>query len=209
MKVFIYIAFYLFFSLIQYVSITTIIDAVIMGVLRPRFSLTCHKKEYLVKKENRMDFQSGNACAAYSAAFVLRHWNIDKDAEGLYASMTGKRSDGTVSPKGLQKLLSLNGLTVKYCTGNINALKNEISRGNPTIVLVRTQTAKNNLHYLPVVGYDENNLFVAESLKDYVNCPQPYCNRKIPTEEFKKLWNTSMAKMPLYKNTFLSVDKQE
>ncbi|MCI5518851.1 MAG: hypothetical protein MR424_03285 [Treponema sp.] len=30
-----------------------------------------------------------------------------------------------------------------------------------------------------------------------------YYNRTIPLEEFKKLWNTSMLKMPLYKNIFL------
>jgi len=40
--------------------------------------------------------------------------------------MPDKIKDGRVYPKGIKKLLSQYGFKVKYCAGNINALKNEV-----------------------------------------------------------------------------------
>lgn len=71
--------------------------------------------------------------------------------------------------------------------------------------MIRTRADKKWLHYVPVVGYDENNVFIAESLKELVNCNEKYYNRIMKNSEFKKLWNTRMVKMPLYKNTFMTI----
>ena len=69
--------------------------------------------------------------------------------------------------------------------------------------MIKIRPDKNWLHYVPVVGYDGQNIFVAESLAELSNCNEPHYNRRIPVKEFKKLWNTAMPKMPLYANTFL------
>ncbi len=122
--------------------------------------------------------------------------------------MPNKMKNGYVYPKGIQKLLSQYGFQVKYCTGNINTLKNEIVKGNPVIVMIRTYTDKNWLHYVPVVGYDEQYIYIAESLEELVNCDEPYYNRKVAIGEFEKLWNTSMAKMPFYRNTYIAAYKE-
>lgn len=115
--------------------------------------------------------------------------------------------DGYVYPKGIVSLLSQYGFSVKYCTGNFSALKNEVSKGNPVIVLIRTHTDKSWLHYVPVVGYDKENVFIAESLNELVNCDESYYNRKVENFEFKKLWNTAALKMPFYRNTYFTIEK--
>ncbi len=97
---------------------------------------------------------------------------------------------------------------MKYCAGNINALKNEVSKGNPVIVMIRTYINKTWLHYVPVVGYDEQYVFIAESLEELVNCDEQYYNRKIEIKEFKKLWNTSMVKMPLFRNSYITIEER-
>lgn len=194
-------------SVIIYFTITTIVDISLMGALSPRISLKCKINKFTIEKENRIDIQSGYKCSAFSSAYVLRHWDISADGNELYDIMPNKMKDGYVYPKGIQNLLPKYGFKVKYCTGNINALKNEVSKGNPVIVMMRIRADKNWLHYVPVVGYDEDNIFIAESLEELVNCDEKYYNRKIKIDEFKKLWNTGMVKMPFYKNTYMTVEK--
>lgn len=191
-------------SLANYYIITTIVDCILMGKLRFCFSVKCRKTEFVIKKANRIDMQSGYKCSAFSSAYVLRHWNIDENGDNLYELMPNKMKDGYVYPKGIQSLLPKYGLRVKYCFGNLTALKNAVSTGSPVIAMIRIRPDKNWLHYVPVVGYDEENIFIAESLEELVNCNEQYFNRKIPIKEFKKLWNTSMLKMPLYRNTYIT-----
>lgn len=197
----------LLLTLVNNVIIITIADIFLMGALHFHFSIKCRKKEVVITKANRIDLQNGYQCAAFSSAYILRHWDIEEHGDNLYEVIPNKKKDGCVYPKGILNLLSQYGFKVKYCAGNIAALKNEISKGNPVIVMIRIQTNKNHLHYVPVVGYDEQYIFIAESLADFVNSNEQYYNRKILVKEFKKLWNTSMLKMPFYRNTYITISK--
>lgn len=67
---------------------------------------------------------------------------------------------------------------------------------------------QNWLHFVPVVGCDENDIYIAESLKELVNCNERYYNRKIAVGACRKLWNTSMLKMPCYRNTYITAETQ-
>lgn len=194
---------------IDYLVIATLINAVLMGAPCLRFSLVCRVGKFVIEKPNRIDFQKGNQCAAFSSAYVFRHWGDEKNGSDLYREITGKLKDGSVYPKGITKLFRRYGFSVKYCAGNLNALKNEVSRGNPVIVLIRSAVGKSSLHFVPVVGYDEQNIFIADSVEKLSNCAEPFYNRKIPTAEFKRLWNTSMLKMPLYRNTYFVIGKEK
>lgn len=156
--------------LVNTLFITTIIDIILMGALSFRFSMKSVRKNFLISKENTIDWQDGNKCAAFSSAYVLRHWDIKADGAELYHTITGKMGDGNVYPRGIRNLFLKYGFKVKYCAGNLNALKREVSKGNPVIVMVRTHVGKRWLHYVPVVGYDEQYIFVAESMKELVNC---------------------------------------
>ncbi len=188
--------------LVNTLIIITIIDIVLMGALHLRLSFGCRVKQFLITRENRMDFQNGNECAAFSSAYVLRHWGIEENGAGLYERIPGKRRDGTVYPAGIRKLLSGYGFRTRYCAGTLSALKREVAKGNPVIVMLRTYAGKNWLHYVPVVGYDEKHIFITESFRELVNCEEEHYNRKVTIEEFKRLWNTAGWKMPLYRNTY-------
>lgn len=202
--------FYLLLALIYLINtliITTIIDVILMGALHPCLSFGCRIKQFLITKENRMDFQNGNECAAFSSAFVLRHWGIEANGTSLYERISGKRRDGTVYPAGIRRLLSGYGFRTRYCVGTLGALRREVARGNPVIVLLRTYAGKSWLHYVPVIGYDEKYIFIAESFRELVNCDEGCYNRKVTIEEFKRLWNTAGLKMPLYRNTYITAIK--
>ena len=194
-------------SFANYLVITTTVNAVFMGVLFFRFSFRCRYKQFVITKKNRTDFQDGNQCAAFSSAYVLRHWGIEAEGDALYENMTGKTKDGCVYPSGIRKQFMQYGFCAQYCTGNQNALKNEISKGNPVIVMLRSQVGQSFLHYVPVVGYDENNFYVADSWNEFANCEEKYYNRRIEKQAFQKLWNTGMVKMPLYRNTYFVLYK--
>lgn len=43
-----------------------------------------------------------------------------------------------------------------------------------------------------VVGYDQKNIYLVDSLKENVNVDNPNYNRMLTEEEFKKVWNTNM-----------------
>ena len=89
--------------------------------------------------------------------------------------------------------------------GTIADLKKEIGNDVPVIVFIKVNRNKNYLHYVPVVGYDEENFYIAESLKELTNANGLLYNCKISIIEFKKLWNTSDLNMPLYKNTYIKI----
>ncbi len=76
------------------------------------------------------------------------------------------------------------------------------------IVMIRVREDKNWLHYVPVVGFDEQNIFLAESLEDMVNCNEKCYNRKVDNKTFRRLWNTSMLRQPLYRNTYMVARKE-
>lgn len=190
--------------LINTIVIITVIDITLMGALHIRLSLTSSVMQYVITKENRIDFQEGNECSTFSCAYVLRHFGIEADGNSLYEKISGKRPDGTVYPKGIRKLLSEYGIRTKYCTGTLSALKREIAKGNPVTVMLRTYAGKSWLHYVPVIGFDRKHLFIAESFRDLVNCEEAFYNRKVTVKEFKRLWNTADWKMPFYRHTYIT-----
>ena len=117
---------------------------------------------------------------------------------------------GIAFPKGITGFFKKRGIRMKACVGNLAALQNELARGNPVIVVIRSFVGKSFLHFACITGYDEENIYFADSIKDWVNVDaakapdgtELYYNRIVPLAEFKKLWNTSMLKMPLYFNIF-------
>ena len=202
------IAVALFVGIAGYIIVTTIIDIMLMGKLIPRISMKCRQKEYIVKNQNRIDIQTGYQCSAFSVAYLLRHFGIDANGIDIYNQMPYKMKDGCVYPKGLPKVLQEYGVCTKYYSGNIEALQNEVCKGMPVIVMIRVRIDKNWLHYVPVVGFDDRYVFVAESLPELVNCNCNKCyNRRIEKKYFLQLWNTAMLKQPLFRNTFYVVTK--
>ena len=195
----------LLITLINYLIITNIVDIILLGAFSFRFSAGCHTEQFVITKENRIDMQKEFQCSAFSTAYVLRHFDKEVDGGTLYSVMPHKMKSGYVYPKGVYDMLRSYGMKVKYCRGNLNSLKVDLQKGNPVIVMIRVQKDKNWLHYVPVVGFDEKHVFLAESLPELINCRNVAYNRRLRNEEFLRLWNTSMLKQPFYKNTYFVV----
>lgn len=115
--------------------------------------------------------------------------------------------NGYVYPKGIIKFLESNGLKVGYHIGNLTALKNEAAKGHPVIVMIKIRPDKDWLHYVPIVGYSPDSIYIAESIPDLCNAFGKQYSRSIATEDFKALWNTRTFKMPLYGNTFITANR--
>lgn len=196
--------------LMNYLIITNIVDIILLGAFSFRFSTGCHTEQFVITKENRVDMQKGFQCSAFSTAYVLRHFDKEVDGGTLYSVMPHKMKSGYVYPKGVYDMLRSYGMKVKYCRGNLNALKVDLQKGNPVIVMIRVQKDKDWLHYVPVVGFDEEHVFLVESLSELINCKNVLYNRRLRNEEFLQLWNTAMLKQPFYKNTyFVAKSKSE
>ncbi len=195
-------------NFISYIVITTIVDFWCMGVITPHISFKWNVNEYIIKRKNKIDIQTEYQCSAFSVAYILRHWGIQANGRDIYPIMPDKMKGGYVYPKGLLHLLRKYGFQVKYYSGNLKALQREICKGNPVIVMIRVRADKNWLHYVPVVGYDKEYVFIAESLEELVNCDCKFYNRRVEKKEFLRLWNTSMIRQPLYKNTYMVVKKK-
>ena len=172
-------------------------------VLRKR----TYPADYLIQQGNRLEFQNNTECAAFSIAYVLRHFGMAEEGDALYMNFPSKTRAGNVYPKGIRTVLQKRGFKTNYYKGNVSTLKSEVSKGAPVIVFIKVQEGSNNLHFVPVVGYDKDYIYLAESLKRLVNCEdeQNRYNRKVPIDEFKKLWNIKRIHIPFYSNTYITV----
>ena len=200
-------------TVILWVVISTIINGYLMTlpipVLRKRRKRD-YPATYLIQQSNRIDFQNNNECAAFSTAYLLRHYSKEAEGNALYNHFPSKMRAGSVYPKGIRTVLKNKGFKTNYYKGNIDTLKYEVSKGTPVIVFIKVQKDNNYLHFVPVVGYDEDYIYLAESLKHLVNCEvQNGYNRKVPIDEFKKLWDIKRIDMLLYSNTYIAVDVRQ
>lgn len=194
--------------LFYYFVITNIINVILMGSFKLRYYKTVNGN-VMINKENRIDLQTAVECAGYSSAYILRHLGIESDGKEIYQELANKTKNGYVYPKGILKIMKTYNIKSHYCRGNLNSLKHELNKGNPVITFIRYSQHKKWLHFVPVIGIDNEYVYLAESLKEFINVEDnSIYNRRIPIKEFLKLWNTSMLKMPCYKNTYFSFDNK-
>ena len=195
-------------AFLLYLLITSVRNARTMGKLTFCLPGKPEKKAYLIEKENRIDIQTGFRCSGFASAFVLRHFGQNVTGDEAYEKMPCKTEDGCVYPKGIVQLMDMYGLKCTFCRGGLNSLKREICKGNPVIVFIRLHHVKQMLHFVPVVGYDEEYIYFAESWDDRVNCDMPHYNRRVPVKEFMTLWRIGDWGMPLYSCTYFTVSKK-
>jgi hypothetical protein len=189
-------------SLFYYFIIINIIDVIVMGPFKLRYYKNV-QGNVMIDKKNRVDLQTAVECAGYSSAYILRHLGIEADGKELYQELANKTKNGYVYPKEILKIMKSYNIKTHYCRGNLNSLKHEINKGNPVIVFIRSFPRQKWLHFVPVVGMDQQYVYLSESLKEFINVEDnSNYNRRIPIKEFLNLWNTSMLKMPCYAYTY-------
>ena len=198
--------FWIVVFIINTIIITCLLDGLIIGFAMPA-KRRQYKREFMLKTPNRFDYQGGTECSGFSSAYVLRSFGIEADGREVYAGIPHKVPGGAVLPGVLSKELGKYGLKARYIKGNLKTLKADLSEGKRIIVFIRTRTDKRWLHYVPIVGYDEDNVYIAESMNSLVNCEGAHSNRRLSNEEFLKFWDTREVYMPFYRNTYLVIEK--
>ncbi len=200
--------FWILVFIINTIIITCLLDGLIIGFALPAKKRQ-YKREYMIKMPNRFDYQTSTECSGFSSAYVLRSFGIEADGREFYARIPHKIPGGAVLPSVLRKEIIRRGLKARYVKGNLETLKADLSEGKRVIVFIRTRTDKRWLHYVPIVGYDEENIYIAESMNSLVNCEGAHSNRRLSDEEFLKFWDTRELYMPFYRNTYLVIEKEK
>lgn len=134
---------------------------------------------------NRIDCQTDGKCAAYAAAYLLRHFGEAADGEALFPEL--KRPLGFASANSIVDVFERHGYQAKACHGSIDTLKQRLAGGKPIIVFIRTP---GDTHYAVVVGYDEQYIYLADSLAENSNASDTRYNRVLTTEDFETVWKT-------------------
>jgi len=148
--------------------------------------------EFMITTANYFDYQNAYECSGYASAYALRSLGEEVNGLELYNEFTNKNPDGTLSPIYLKKNLKDMGYKCSFHIGSITDLKYTVSKGTPVIALIRVYTSQQYLHYVPVVGYDEEYIYVADSLNYMVNSGKKHYNRKIAINEFEELWKNDI-----------------
>lgn len=150
---------------------------------------------FMISSDNRIDFQTGLECSAFASAYLLRHFGEEADGFALYEDFPGKLSRGGVMPNGIVEFFQGRGYRAEFESGGtVERLKELVGSGTPVIVFIHVKepySTTHDTHYVPMIGYDEEYFYLAESLPDYANCKDeadvPY-NRKTEISKFIRLW---------------------
>ena len=94
--------------------ITTFINAYLMTLPIPILRKRDYPDNYLVKRNNRIDIQNKRECAAFSTAYVMRHFGMEADGDELYINFPSKMRSGDVYPKGIRTMLRKKGFKTNY-----------------------------------------------------------------------------------------------
>ncbi|WP_022762979.1 hypothetical protein [Butyrivibrio sp. AD3002] len=185
----------------------TVADIILFGLPILKIVRKCKYKEYLIDAANRLEYQQGSECSGYSTAFVFRHLGIDIDGLSAYKQIPFKLLRGSVSGMGIVLLCLKYNVRVLLRIGNVEALKDLVSKGVPVVVLTRTGVGSRWLHYITVVGFDEEYIYTVDSMEEHVNSENTPYNRKISISDFKKTWMTSKIYQPLMFNLFFEMKR--
>lgn len=153
-------------------------------------------ESYMITTGNRIDYQPGLECAAFSSAYLLRHFGEEAAGLALFETFPDKASDGGVMPYGIETFFNdYGGYEADFkCGGTVDEIKALVSGGTPVIVFIHVAEpyeSTHNTHYIPVIGYDEDYLYFAESLTEFANCKEETgaaYNRKTDIAKFERLW---------------------
>lgn len=175
--------------------------AVYLAALNPprdNIKVTVFPPEFFCENSgNYIDVQTEGNCAAYAAAYVLRHLGEQTDGEKVSGEI--KRVFGFVPAKSIVRIFQKHGFSAAAFHGNIDTLKQRLTDGVPVIVFV---DIPNDTHYVAVVGYDGQYVYLADSLAENRNADEKQYNRKLTTEEFESIWKTDT---PFSENIYIVV----
>lgn len=158
---------------------------------------------YLPEKAVAVEMQGKNQCAAFAAAYVMRASGIDLSGADIYRKMPGKLPGGLVTPKGVLSFFRQNSRRAVFLRGSPARIKAHLAAGDSVILFVRVFPDRRYLHFVPAVGYDKENIYLAESLDFLVNVKgDPYFTRTLSEKLLIRLWQLPV---PFFANTYIVV----
>lgn len=113
------------------------------------------------------------------------NWGEAADGEALFPEL--KRPFGFVPAGSIADVLERHGHPAKACRGSIDTLKQRLTEEHPIIVFIRIP---GDTHYAVVVGYDEQYIYLADSLAENANASDARYDRVLTTEAFEAVWKT-------------------
>ena len=149
---------------------------------------------------NYIDPQTGDMCSAYAAAYVMRHFGKQITGPELYGDI--HRVFGFVPVHHIVSLFEDYGFHAKAYRGNIDTMKERLTDGVPIIAFV---SIPGDTHYVVIVGYDENFIYLADSIPDYSNAEGGWYNRRLSVKAFEEIWKTNMYPV---ENIYIVVDSE-
>lgn len=172
----------------MFIGFILLLGIIFLPTLRPK-QIWEYPPAVMNVSDNYFDYQSGLECSAYSSAYILRFFGEEADGKSLYENFPAKIPQGAL-PEGIVTFFRLQGYSITFKkNASIEELKQDISLGVPVISFIRVNMEEPYTHYVPIIGYDEDYFYFAESLPYMVNCQDedlPY-NRKTTIEEYKNL----------------------
>ena len=132
---------------------------------------------------SRIDYQTDGKCAAYAVAYLLRHLGEKAEGEEVFPEL--KRPFGFASANSITDVFKQRGYQARACHGSTDTLKRRLTEGYPIIVFIRIP---GDTHYAVVVGYDEQYIYLVDSLAENANASDTRYNRVMTTEDFEAVW---------------------
>lgn len=147
-------------------------------------------EEFLIDPMPAAENQGYNQCSGAASSYVLRFYGETADVQSVYDKINPKRSDGTVSPKPLKDFWdSKEDYKTIVFKGTVADLKDAVNHNIPVIVLIN---CIGGWHYVPVVGYDKDSVYIQDSIPEFRNEYGKAYNRKVTNAEFEELWNVAL-----------------
>ena len=140
--------------------------------------------EYKITNDkNYFEYQSWYLSPAYASAYVLRSLKVDAKGDDVVI----QEQFGIFSPNAICSLFDKCGFKATAYNGDLDSLKMRLTQGVPIIAYI---TVQSETQYVVVKGYDEEYIYLADSIIQNINEVTLWYNRKIPIARFEELWKT-------------------
>ncbi|MDR3270666.1 MAG: C39 family peptidase [Peptococcaceae bacterium] len=158
-----------------------------------------YRESVLLSDKSYFEKQEKNQCAGFSSAYLLRFLGEDIDGTQGYQEMKYTFRNGYVLPQSIQQMVKKYGYDGRFYRGTVETLKMRLSANTPVIALIGQ--GYHWQHYVTVVGYDENAVFIYDSNYDADNSSG--YNRKMTIQEFSAVWHNGI---PFFNTVYFAIE---
>lgn len=174
-------------AIIIILILSFILSVLILTPKEDKIDLDDSKESYFITTSSYIDYQENNDCSAYATAYVLRCLGENTNGKDLYPQM--KRFLGMMTVRSIVTVVGKQGHYAESYHGNINTLKQRLNSGVPIICLINNGT---DSHYVVVVGYDTDYIYLVDSIKENANVTDDVLyNRRVSNNDFISLWKNN------------------